>query len=187
MGPESGHWSVLVAHPDTPSGASVSITVEARRTAPGMLVCDYALHADLRRVRLPASRGGKRTDQLWRHTCFEAFVSAADFGGYCEFNFSPALDWAAYSFQEYRGGMTPATLVQSPALHVHAGSNRLELSATVDLAGLAELTGATRLRLGLAAVLESEAGELSYWSLQHAPGRPDFHHPDSFSLELSSP
>jgi hypothetical protein len=107
--------------------------------------------------------------------------------GYYEFNFSPARDWAAYCFEDYRHGMTPAMLVAAPGLHVQAGPARLELSATLDLAGLGDLTAAARLRVALAAVIEADTGELSYWSLQHAPGKPDFHHPDGFTLELSPP
>lgn len=187
MAPPSGHWSVLLPHADTPAGGVTSLRVEARLTAPGILVCDYALHADMRRVRWPASHGGERIDELWRHTCFEAFVRADGVAGYYEFNFSPAGDWAAYGFEDYRQGMTPAMLVAAPGLHVHEGAARLGLSATLDLAGLSDLTAASRLRVALAAVIEDDGGKLSYWSLQHAPGKPDFHHPDGFTLELSSP
>ena len=38
--------------------------------------------------------------------------------------------------------------------------------------------------LALAAVIEDEAGALSYWALRHAAGVPDFHHPDAYALEL---
>jgi hypothetical protein len=55
------------------------------------------------------------------------------------------------------------------------------------LPGSADLTAAARLRVALAAVIENDTGELSYWALQHAPGKPDFHHPDGFTLELSPP
>jgi hypothetical protein len=40
-------------------------------------------------------------------------------------------------------------------------------------------------RLGLSAVIEEERGMLSYWALKHPTGRPDFHHPDAFALELA--
>ena len=43
------------------------------------------------------------------------------------------------------------------------------------------------LRLGLCAVIEEESGVLSYWALKHRPGRPDFHHPDGFVLEIEAP
>jgi hypothetical protein len=38
--------------------------------------------------------------------------------------------------------------------------------------------------LALAAVLEDRDGRLSYWALEHPSERPDFHHPNSFVLEL---
>jgi hypothetical protein len=41
------------------------------------------------------------------------------------------------------------------------------------------------LRLGLSAVIEENDGTISYWALKHLPGKPDFHHPDSFALELA--
>jgi hypothetical protein len=48
-----------------------------------------------------------------------------------------------------------------------------------------ELRGARRLRIALAAVIEDENGRLSYWGLRHPPGKPDFHHPDGFALEVT--
>jgi hypothetical protein len=43
------------------------------------------------------------------------------------------------------------------------------------------------LRLALSAVIEDENGKLSYWALKHPPGKPNFHHPDAFTLELVPP
>jgi hypothetical protein len=57
----------------------------------------------------------------------------------------------------------------------------LELDAQIDR-GL--LPQGRRLRLVLSAVLEDTDGVLSYWALQHPPGRPDFHHPDAFAVQL---
>ena len=37
---------------------------------------------------------------------------------------------------------------------------------------------------GLSAVIEDPNGVLSYWALRHPPGKPDFHHPDTFALEI---
>jgi hypothetical protein len=36
----------------------------------------------------------------------------------------------------------------------------------------------------VAAVIEDENGRLSYWGLRHPSGKPDFHHPDGFILEV---
>jgi hypothetical protein len=180
---EGAQRSVLLAHPESACPAVSGIAVEARLTVAAQLICHYALHGDLGRVRLPDSHRGARAEGLWRHTCFEAFVAAAGVAGYYEFNFSPALAWAAYRFEDYRSGRRPAPLARAPRLSVHRGATDLELSATLDLAGLADLA-APRLHLALAAVVEDEAGSLAYWALRHAPGKPDFHHREGFTLEL---
>jgi hypothetical protein len=179
--------SVLLAHPDSACPAVSAIVVEARLAAPAQLSCHYALQGDLGRVRLSDSPRATRTDGLWRHTCFEAFVGAAGMAGYYEFNFSPALAWAAYRFADYRHGMMPAPLAQAPRLRVQQSPAGLELAATLDLAGLADLAAAPRLQVALAAVVEDEGGRLAYWALRHAPGVPDFHHRDGFTLELRAP
>jgi hypothetical protein len=179
--------AVLVAHPQTPAALPATLVADVRRLSAAVLRCDFVLQADLTRLALPARRIGERRDELWRHTCFEVFVSAPEGSGYCEFNFSPCGDWAAYQFEDYRQGMTPAPLRTAPALHVDARPGRLALSATLELGGLAALERAGQLRLGLAAVLEDQQGTLSYWALTHAPGKPDFHHRAGFTLKLHAP
>jgi hypothetical protein len=175
---------LLFAHPDAPSEWVWSIAVEAQLTAGATLACRYSLNGDMRHVRVPGARAGRRADGLWKHTCFEAFVAVDDTPGYFEFNFSPSLEWAAYRFADYRAGKSFATLAQAPGLQVRRTASQLELNATVHLSGLAKLYGALVLRLALAAVIEEDDGRLSYWALQHPPGNPDFHHPDGFALEL---
>jgi hypothetical protein len=179
--------AALIFHPDTPGEAVWRIAVEMNLVAGLSLSCQYSLHGDLARLRVPGARTGRRADGLWQHTCFEAFVATDSGPAYFEFNFSPGLDWAAYRFAAYRHGMTPANLAQAPGLNVRRTADRLDLSATVHLAGLAALSQARRLRVALAAVVEEDSGRLSYWALQHAPGNPDFHHADSFALELGAP
>jgi hypothetical protein len=39
----------------------------------------------------------------------------------------------------------------------------------------------------LSTVVEDREGRLSYWAARHPAGRPDFHHPEGFSLELELP
>ena len=41
-----------------------------------------------------------------------------------------------------------------------------------------------KLVLALSAVIEHLDGRISYWALRHPPGKPDFHHPQGFALEL---
>ena len=83
--------AVLTAHPSTPSDAVRSLGVQLRAEEPGILVFQYSLDADMSRVRVPLSGAGEWADGLWRHTCFEAFVAAADAPGYHEFNFSSSI------------------------------------------------------------------------------------------------
>lgn len=176
--------ALLLAHPYTPGEAVWSIAVEAQLTDGVHLACHYALHGDIARVRIPGPGTGRRSDGLWKHTCFEAFVAVAGAEGYYEFNFSPAFDWAAYRFEDYRTGMSAATLAEAPGLQVRRTARQLDLTATVHLAGLASLRDAEALQVALAAVVEEDDGRLSYWALRHGPGSPDFHDPDSFSFEL---
>ncbi len=184
MGPVSPQRAYLLAHPDAGGEFVWSIAAEARFAADATLTCRYCLRGDVARLRLPRSGAGRRADGLWKHTCFEAFVSVPGSSGYHEFNFSPALDWAAYRFQDYREGMSAATLAQAPGLQVRRDRDGLELAATLHLAGLGALATAPELRLALAAVIEEEDGRLAYWALRHPPGNPDFHHPESFTLQL---
>jgi hypothetical protein len=174
----------LLPHPDAGGEAVWNVTVDVERSAPGTLVCHYTLRGDVARVRIPPAGPGHRTDGLWKHTCCEAFVAVPGGSAYYEFNFSPALDWAAYRFEDYRSGMSAAALTEAPGLQVRRTSAQLDLTATVHFDALASLRGAAVLQLGLAAVIEEDHGRLSYWALQHGPGNPDFHHPDGFALEL---
>ncbi len=176
----------MLAHPHTAGHGIARIGATVRFVQPAVLCCDYLLHGDLSQVRIPGSRGPSPVDGLWQHTCFEAFVVAAGDSAYYEFNFSPAGDWAAYRFAAYREQMRPAAIAPPPAVAAAREAARLGLTATVDIRTLPEIARAPRLRVALAAVVEG-AGGLSYWSLHHAAGKPDFHHPDGFVVELSAP
>jgi len=172
----------LLAHPQAASDAVRGVAASVERVAANALRLQFVLDADLPRVLVPAPvQGGGRGDRLWAHTCFEAFVAAADRPGYLELNFSPSGQWAAYGFDAYRAGMAAAELPATPEITVRRGERQLELQARV------RLPAAGAWRLGLSTVVEEGTGRLSYWALRHPPGRPDFHHPESFSLELESP
>jgi hypothetical protein len=161
--------AVLTAHPSTPSDVR-SLEVQLRAQELDILVFHYSLVADMSRVRLPVSGGSGRVDALWEHTCFEAFVAAAD---------------APYRFSSYRAGMSPAEIGRAPEISVRRGEDGLELKAAVHLGHLADLRGDRHLRIAVAAVIEDHNGRLSYWGLRHPPGKPDFHHPNGFALEVA--
>ncbi len=149
-----------------------------------MLSLQYVLRAEIPHIRVPTARAPDRADGLWNHTCFEAFIATAEKTGYYELNFSPSGQWAIYSFDSYRKGMSPPDVSIPPTLSVRHGDYSLELDATISLHELRALQDARTLKLALSAVIEDDSGTLSYWALKHAPDKPDFHHPDGFVLEL---
>lgn len=184
----------LLAHPDAPGTGVERVAACVELDGRESLRFWYVLDADPMLVRIPPPMANAgRTDNLWAHTCFEAFVGLPGSPRYLELNFSPSGQWAAYCFDSYRQGMAPA-LEAAPRVVVSRSGGRLELHAEVHLggsfAGLApglEPSDPSRLRLALSVVLEDLEGRLSYWALRHPPGRPDFHHPESFALALELP
>lgn len=166
----------LKLHPDSRCAAVTGIDVEVLRPRAGVLALRYEVRGRIGALRLPSVAAPERTDELWRHTCFEAFVS--DGAGYHEFNFAPSTQWAAYSFDGYRAGMRNADSFGAPRIDLRTGDDRLELSVELDMPG--DVTG----RLGLTAVIEETNGNISYWALAHPPGRADFHHADGFVIDL---
>lgn len=169
----------LICHPDTPSSAVDRIDVAAVRPQPGLLALRYTVAGRIADVRLAPPSEPLRTDELWQTTCFEAFVEAMPGAGYFEFNLSPSTKWAAYHFSDYRGGMALAEL-SPPAIITGANATHIDVDALIYLPPSDEPW-----QIALAAVIEETGGRKSYWSLKHAPGKPDFHHSDGFILELA--
>jgi hypothetical protein len=185
MTPFKSDWTALACYPTTLTDAVRGINVCVERDPSGLLTVRYSLRAEMLHVRVPPAQPPARTDGLWKHTCFEAFIAPgiAD-GGYSELNFSPSSQWAIYSFEAYRQGMSSTEVRVPPGVAVRRFDDRLELDATLDLADLKGLGDAGTLKLAVTAVVEDDSGNLSYWALKHAPGKPDFHHTDGFVLEL---
>ena len=185
--PSLGRY-LLLPHPVSERGASPDLvqelSVDVARAPAGRLDLDYRLTADLTALKLPEPRSALRTDGLWRHTCFEAFVGHGGASDYWEYNFSLSGAWAAYHFSAYREGMAPLLKGAPPDISVNIGSESVELAVKVDLSWLARSSSGLGLRLGLAAVIEDRARVLSYWALKHPAEKPDFHHADSFVVEL---
>ena len=174
----------LALHPDSRCSAVTRIDVEARRPRPGHLVLRYTVTGKTAALHLPGPALSARTDELWRHTCFEAFIRPPSGEAYYEFNVAPSTQWAAYAFSSYRNGMRAADVVGAPFIETQPGTDFYVLQASLDLER-AHLAKDAVWRLGLAAVIEEESGALSYWALNHPPGRADFHHSDCFALELA--
>lgn len=144
------------------------------------LALRYALDADISQLRVPSATAPARTDGLWRHTCFEAFLAAGDSPAYYEVNLAPSSQWAVYRFDSYRQGMASIPIARAPLIAPTVSSQGLELAAVVSFTDLPELRVGAPLRVALAAVIETREGSLSYWALRHPAGKPDFHNAEGF-------
>ena len=125
---------------------------------------------------VPDTQLASRTSQLWKHTCFEAFVGLPA-GGYFELNFSPSSQWGLYRFDGPRSGMRDAP--GAIEIWLDAGETWLALEAAVECKALK--AGSP---LGLSAVIE-ESKSTSYWALGHSDDAPDFHDRACFLARLT--
>ena len=174
----------LVRHPESLSGAVRSVGARVCREAGGTLAITYSIEGDLARLRVPPPRPPCIAHGLWQHTCCECFITLEGRPGYHEFNFAPSGEWAAYAFAKYRNGAPLADEGLSPRIAVRRAAERIELDALISLGRLSAACLRQRLALALSVVVEHEDGVLSYWALAHPAAKPDFHHRDSFVLEL---
>ena len=173
----------LRRHPDSLCAAATRVNVDAAWLTTGRLALSYTVIGTIGDLLIPAAIASSRADELWRHTCFEAFIRGAWDDSYYEFNFAPSSEWAAYRFDGYRSGMSVADEFSAPKIEVESTPKQYTLRALLDLSGWPT---SSDWRLGLSAVIEDMNGSKSYWALAHPPGKPDFHHSDCFAAELSS-
>jgi hypothetical protein len=176
---------LLRLHPDSRCFAAVHIEVGLARPTVDSLVLSYVVSGKMSDIRMPPVMAAARRDELWRHTCFEAFVRASSGAEYYEFNFAPSTQWAAYRFSSYRSGKCVAAEIRTPPIEVQLSPDCYTLQASLELDRLSGLPREASWRLGLSALLEDTNGRKSYWALAHPPGKPDFHHADCFAHEFS--
>ena len=105
----------LRLHPDSQCLSVVHVEVEVTRPEAHGRMLAYIATGKISDLFMPPLGDVSRTDELWRHTCFEAFVCGLNSAFY-EFNFAPSTQWAAYQFGGYRNGMRVATEIQTPRI-----------------------------------------------------------------------
>ncbi|WP_337188503.1 DOMON-like domain-containing protein [Phenylobacterium sp.] len=165
--------------------ADIAATATRRPDGPnGGLDVRFVLSGDLAALAIPPPAAPARRDDLWRRTCFEVFLRVPGQTGYLEFNLSPSGEWAAYAFTGYRERAADPDMAP-PAVAVDAGEGRLVLDARLALPP--GLPADRPWRASLTAVVETADGRHGYWAVAHAADRPDFHHADSFVVELPPP
>lgn len=86
---------------DNATGETLSQQVQIEAPNAAGLRLRYRLNGDISQLRIPAPLPPAAADDLWKHSCFELFVTTANAAAYHEFNFSFSAQWAAYAFSDY--------------------------------------------------------------------------------------
>ena len=170
------HPAALPSRPDFKVWASVDHAGAFGATATTNIW--FSIGAPASRFVIPEAEEPTRTDELWKTTCFEAFLREAGSDAYQEWNFAPSGQWAAYSFSGYREDMAELEVGAPPYIRMEDNLTWWTLGATIAV------EAGKRWDLGLSVVLEERDGTKSYWALAHTSDKPDFHAPDCFVAKL---
>src|SRR6266478_3434395 len=136
----------LRRHPSTRAEAVRAIQVLVHRSASAELEMTFRLDGDIPRIRVPLPGLPRIATELWRHTCFEAFIAVEGQAAYHEFNFAPSGEWAVYGFRGYRDGGPVADETIRPAITARSADTRLELNARARLDSLSAVHARAVLR-----------------------------------------
>jgi len=164
----------LICHPSTACSVALKMTSDVTYLTNGDLQLRYYLQGSLDKLIIPPLSHSEQKDNLWQHSCFEAFIRLKGERGYYEYNFSPSRKWALYTFTDYR----QATTYQpqgSPKIEVIQTAQQLSLSGILPNTILPKNPTNKRIQIALSAVIETKQQQKSYWALHHPSDKPDFH------------
>ena len=173
----------LICHPSTPSSLQIKISSNATYLANGKLQLNYVLQGDLEGIQLPQQCKPEQKDDLWQHTCFEAFVGFSGETHYHEYNISPSGCWAIYAFKDYRQ-QKQYKPPHEPTIQMTQSKHQLEIKVSLAASTLPTSLINQAFQIGLSAVIESKNQHKTYWALNHPLDRPNFHHQRSFVLKV---
>lgn len=174
-------FHALHCHPACVYPEGLAIEASATRTAQGDIDFEFRVTGPVDTLDIPAPNAPAAADNLWQHTCCEAFVGIPGEDAYHEFNFSPSGQWASYRFNGYRQRDTAFAPATRPQLAFSRRPAALHLSARLPSA---QLPQGNTFDIALSAVIEAGDGSKSYWALVHPAAQPDFHLRQNFVLTL---
>ena len=175
----------LICHPSFPEAAVRAIKVNMEFIPTGDLDLNFELMGNLHQLAIPSPLPPVMTDNLWKHTCFEAFIAVEGEAEYCEFNFSPSGQWAAYAFKNHREPR-PWQISKPLSIKTDRTDDRLLLSTTILSADLPPNPAKKLFQMNLTAVIETQDGRHSYWALHHPSPSPDFHDRNGFGQQIEA-
>ncbi len=123
-----------------------------------------------------------RQDNLWEHTCCEFFIGLKNSTKYWEFNLSPAGNWNVFRFPNYRQYLAEEMAFDSLPFNVLQQADWLQLQLEVNLNKI--ISPEQSLEVGVTTVIEDQDRQLSYWALSHPASEANFHHRDSWMIDL---
>ncbi len=175
--------ALLLPFPTEKSTPKIEIQVAVARNHT-LLSLVYRCTGDLHTVLFPTiPQFPLRQDNLWKHTCFEAFIRCDNVPFYWELNCSPNGNWNLYYFNDYRR----MNSIEEKIPHIETQFEykmEQEFIATITL-DLAPILSAEKvLTLNLATIIENMNGEMGYFALAHPIHKPDFHLPECFTLQI---
>ena len=174
----------LCSHPDTPNSSVKKLSCSVIALDNGDLHLSYHLKGDLQRMLIAELAPSEPKDNLWEHSCFEAFISVDREKAYREYNFSPSSQWAIYAFSDYRVKLN-GEASESPSIKRKQRDGELIISVVLPSSCLPDNPQKKPLLIGLSAVIETRDNTISYWALKHPMNTPDFHHRESFNLRIN--
>ena len=172
----------LIPFPNAPSNENddFTLSVSVNKTGP-RIQAQFDLQGNTAAIQWPAAATPGQGKDLWKHTCFELFLTTPDTDAYWEYNFSPSRQWAVYAFQYYRQptnlDLIYIPVIEPPQRSPHAFTLLAQFQIEPSQADQVILLGAS-------AVIETVDNQKRYYALRHCGEKPDFHLRDSFVLQL---
>lgn len=171
----------LSPHPAFPISFPITVSVDYQWKKQNLRISFYA-QGDTSQIKgLSNSKTlQSRKNELWKTTCFEAFLKPKTQEHYWEINLNSSGDWNFYFLEAYRKNLIEETQahVSSFQATLTKGIFHLEIETYLPFLNHESIW------ISPCVILESQKGEKSYWSIHHPESQPNFHASGSFVHEL---
>lgn len=174
--------TAFTLQPFAPPHPDIEISGTLARVGDQLAIA-YRLSGHLDQVVIPSpSLSPTRQYDLWAATCLECFLSLPHQPHYWELNISPTGDWNVFHLDAYRQNLQETQAVTALPFQVQSATSTFTLTLRFDLTQI--VSAGQPLQAGICAVIQSSQHSLSYWALTHCGPQADFHHRDSFILQI---